>query len=40
MFVFVVCCTGSVICDKLITHSESPTGCLCVIVCDLVAPKI
>jgi hypothetical protein len=36
LFVFVVCCVGSGLCDKLITRSEeSYRVCVCVAVCDL-----
>ena len=33
MFVCCVCCVGSGLCDRLITHSECPSGCVCLIVC-------
>ena len=35
VFVFVVCYVGRILCDKLITRSESPTGRRCVCVCVL-----
>jgi len=40
--VCVVCCTGSGICDEVITRSEESdrvSVCVCLIVCDVCSPK-
>jgi hypothetical protein len=30
-----LCYVGSGLCDGLIIHQRSPTGCVCIIVCEL-----